>query len=304
MSLFVHHVSEQLRVSSITTRIRGDLDEASKTLYPDQIGEPYDGNTPDEELIATIEERAEDVAIVRSCHGGYLQNIYESEIAEYIEEPVMAIRVEPAYGTFLFKHEVVATVFLKTSRENVDEDRFSQLGEECFPVSATPPLRANSQLAVQQLVDVALRALSSGVNDPSTARQVLEELSDWLALMAQRQFPSRVRSVDGRVLILPQTSFDDYVHQVFAQIREAASVGSNLLHNIAEMLEKLLETDPPKAQLRAFGDQLSVLKEETDQIANPVERERLVKRVEALLEAVDMHISDSSGGDVSEVAHR
>ena len=293
---FVHHVSEQLRVSNITTRIRADLTEASESLYPQDVGEPCDRSTPDEGLIADIEEQARDSVIVRSPDAGYLRSFRESKLAEYIEEPVLAIRVESPYGSFVFQHEVMATIFLSGSPQSIDDERFSGLAQECFSIGSTPPLRSNAQLAVQQLVDVALRALSTGVNDPSTARQVLEELSDWLALTAHREFPSRVRCIDGRVLILPQTSFDDYVHQVFGQIRESSSIGASLLHTIAEMLEKLLETDPPKARLRVFSDQLLVLKKDTDKIVNPIERKRLVERVDTILEDVNIRTAEQWSG--------
>lgn len=283
---FVQHISQQLRVSEITTRIRSDLDDASDILYPADIGEPYDPDHTDEELIADIENSAHTSFPIRAPGGGYVQNIHESRIAEYVDGPVMAIRVERGFGSFLFEREVVATVFLSEPVSDEDRQKLTELGDKGFSLGSSPALRSNSQLAVQQLVDVALRALSTGVNDPSTARQVLEELSDWLARTAHRDFPSRVRSVDDRVLVLPQTSFHDYVHQVFAQIRQASAVEASLLHTIAEMLEKLLDTNPPQDRLMAFCDQLGILKKETDKITNPRARERLVERVDAILEDV------------------
>lgn len=289
---FVQHVSQQLRVSDITTRIRGDLRDVSETLYPGDIGEPCDVETADEQLIAGIEASAADIITVRAPEGGYLQNIHEERIAQACGDDVEAIRVEAGFGTFLFEREVVATVFLSRSCPAAEKSEFSSIGEDGFSVGSDPSLRSNSQLAVQQLVDVALRALSTGVNDPSTARQVLEELSDWLALTAHRDFPSRVRRVDDCILILPQTDFDDYVHQVFAQIRQATAVGANLLHTIAEQLEKLIDTAPPPERLRPFRDQLHALKQETDKITNPVERERLVERVDRLVEDLDEVIGD------------
>ena len=289
---FVQHVSQQLRVSDITTRIRGDLSDVSETLYPADIGEPYDAETPDEELIAHIEESAADTIVIRAPKGGYLQNIHEDRLAEHCGDGVEAIRVERGFGAFVFEREVVATLFVSRSHVSLDESDLSSIGDDAFSVGSSPSLRSNSQLAVQQLVDVALRALSTGVNDPSTARQVLEELSDWLALTAHRDFPSRVRFVDDCILILPQTGFDDYVHQVFAQIRQATAVGANLLHTIAEQLEKLVNTAPPPDRLRPFRDQLQALKQETDKITNPIERDRLVERVDLLLDDLDTMIGD------------
>ena len=289
---FVQHVSQQLRVSDITTRIRGDLSDVSETLYPADVGEPHDAQTPDEQLIADIAEAAADTVTVRAPEGGYLHNVHENRLAEHCNDAVDAIRVERGYGNFVFEGEVVATVFLSQSPPPEDESDFEAIGEKGFSVGSSPSLRANSQLAVQQLVDVALRALSTGVNDPSTARQVLEELSDWLAVTAHRDFPSRVRQVDDCILILPQVGFDDYVQQIFAQIRQATAVGANLLHTIAEQLEKLVNTSPPSERLRPFRDQLKALKQETDKITNPIERDRLVERVDLLLEDLDTMIGD------------
>ncbi len=291
---FVQHISQQLLVSEITTRIRSDLDNVSETLYPEDVGQPFDESTTDEDLIAEIEDRATSRMIIRAPEGGYLQTIRESRLAEFVEDPVLAIQVEFSVGSYLFEREVLATVFLTDAISRDEASELAELGEKAFSFGSSPSLRANSQLAVQQLVDVALRALSTGVNDPSTARQVLEELSDWLALTAHRDFPSRVRNVDDGVLVLPQVGFDDYVYQTFGQIRHAVAVGANLLHTIAEMLEKLLATDPPRNRLKAFGDELRALKEETDKISNPIARKRLEERVDALLEDIDSRMHSTA----------
>jgi len=73
---------------------------------------------------------------------------------------------------------------------------------------------------MRQLVDIAERALSPGINDPTTAVQALDHLHDIVRRLATRALPPRQRtSDDGRLLLsVPQPQFDDYLALAFDEI--------------------------------------------------------------------------------------
>jgi uncharacterized membrane protein len=74
---------------------------------------------------------------------------------------------------------------------------------------------------LRQLVDIALKAISPAVNDPSTAATCLDRLGSLLAEIARRRTGPRVIREDGVTLVVaPQPSFVDLVDLAFNQLRQ------------------------------------------------------------------------------------
>lgn len=101
--------------------------------------------------------------------------------------------------------------------------------------------------------------------------------------MAHRDFPSQVGCVNGLILVIPTPDFEDYTRQVFSQIRQAGATDANLIHSILEMIEKIVETDPPLPRLEPFRKQLQEAEQGLDKITNPIEQSRLRERLNAIL---------------------
>src|SRR5690606_34531059 len=73
---------------------------------------------------------------------------------------------------------------------------------------------------IRQLVDIALKALSPGVNDTTTAINAIDRLGEVLSQIAARRIPSRVRTAEGKaILIVKAPDFEDYVEYAFDEIR-------------------------------------------------------------------------------------
>jgi len=93
----------------------------------------------------------------------------------------------------------------------------------------------------RQLVDIAERALSPAVNDPTTACQALDVLHDLLRRLAVRHLPSgRLHGADGSLrLIVPQYGFADFVDLAVQEIwhygSDAAQVPSRLRAMLADL---------------------------------------------------------------------
>jgi uncharacterized membrane protein len=109
---------------------------------------------------------------------------------------------------------------------------------------------------VGQLVEVALRALSPGVNDPFTAIRCVDRLGAALRRLADRTMPSPYRRDDaGTVRVIAETvDYTGVVDAAFDQIRQAArtnvAVTLRLLEVIAGVLERARRPGDREALLR------------------------------------------------------
>lgn len=101
----------------------------------------------------------------------------------------------------------------------------------------------------QQLVEIAARALSPGVNDPFTAMTCMDWLGTALVDLGQRAEPSPYRyDGDGRLrVIAPGVSFADVVSMVFDQLRPYAGVDRNAAMHLMAVMGRVLAyiTHPP-----------------------------------------------------------
>jgi uncharacterized membrane protein len=93
------------------------------------------------------------------------------------------------------------------------------------------------EYAVRQLVEVAVRALSPGINDPNTAITVLDRLGASLCDVAPRFLPTGVHRRDGRtVLVVPAIDYAGLVDSMFHLIRQNAAHSPAVLIRLLEVL--------------------------------------------------------------------
>jgi len=106
--------------------------------------------------------------------------------------------------------------------------------------------------AIRIMVDIADKALSPAVNDPTTAVQALDHLSDVLRLIGTADFSrSRWRGEDAvrTGLVIPARSWEDYLALGVTEIREYGSTAIQVMRRMRAMLEELRDEVRPEHRL-------------------------------------------------------
>jgi uncharacterized membrane protein len=100
--------------------------------------------------------------------------------------------------------------------------------------------------AVRLLVDIAIRALSPAVNDPTTAVQVLDQLEDLLLRLGRRRLAAgRARDGSGSVrLVFPVPSFEDFLVLAFDEIRYYGASSIQVMRRMRALLLDLMQNVP------------------------------------------------------------
>ncbi|MES2366000.1 MAG: DUF2254 domain-containing protein [Pseudomonadota bacterium] len=248
---FIHHVSVSIQADEIVARVGSELNDVIERLYPvpivlplRPINENNSSNLPD--------ALGRDGRAVGAPHDGYLQIIDTDALAELAEEEKILLRVERRPGHYIVKGSPLITVW---PGDRVCDDLSARM-TSAFVVGNQRTPSQDIEFPVYQLVEIAVRALSPGVNDPFTAVVCLDRLSSALSRLAQREMPSgERRDADNRLLlIVPSQNFPDIVDAAFNQIRQDAR--SN-----AAVTIRLLETITVIAQVaRRLDDQAALLR--------------------------------------------
>jgi uncharacterized membrane protein len=282
---FIHHVSMSIQAPNVVAAVARDLHRQMEHVFPEQVGRepgPVRERADDSGLPAGFEERAAPVA---SGHDAYLQAIDEERLMRVAVEHDLLLRVETRPGDFLLLGGRLLSVW-PPERCN---DRAGKQLRGAFVFGAQRTHTQDVEFAVDQLVEIAVRALSPGINDPFTAMNCLDRLGAALCHFARREAPSPLRMDDAgklRVVVESRVTFAGMVDASFNQIRQygrsSASVTVRILETIARVMP-CARGDEDRAALLRQAEMTA--RGARDAIPEPQDREDVEQRWRAVQRA-------------------
>ncbi len=250
---FIHTVSESIQAQNIIAKVRRDLGNAVDRIFPEKLGQQENLlNGPikrDYDIPKTCDQ---EVCQVKAECSGYLQAVDNDALMRIAVEEDLLIHLGYRPGNFITRGSVLVTVW---PGKKVDE-KLSREINAIFILGPERTLEQDVEFAISQLVEIAVRALSPGINDPITAITCIDWLGAILCQLANRKMPSSHR-YDGenrlRVICKP-FSFEGMVDAAFNMIRQnsqsVAAVSIHLLETISTIAAQTHKAEYQAALLR------------------------------------------------------
>ncbi len=189
---FVHYAAESIQASSLIAAVGRELDGAIDSLYPDDIGSGDADEEPEFEFAGS--ETA-----VRSVETGYVQFIDGDEMLSVAVENDLVVKVEANPGDFVRRGESLVRV----EQDRKLDDKVCRALRATFGLGERRTATQDIDFLFRQLTEIAVRALSPGINDPFTAIECLDRLSAALSRLAGRTIPSgHRRDEQGNVRVI------------------------------------------------------------------------------------------------------
>lgn len=226
---YIHCVANSMQAQHVVSDVANDLDDAICRLFPERIGEAADEVSTDSADAASLSveedwksnwehfDQLESQSVLAE-HDGYLQAIDDDGLMGLAESADVQFRVLARPGVYLREGEP----FIDVSPVDALDDEIRSRLRAAFLVGNMRTPQQDVECAVNDLVEVAVRALSPGINDPFTAMACIDRLSSVLRRLARRKMPSGVRCDEAgvaRVVTKPRT-FGRVVNAAFDQIRQ------------------------------------------------------------------------------------
>ncbi|BAQ49999.1 DUF2254 domain-containing protein [Methylobacterium aquaticum] len=235
---FVHHIATSINVETVVDAVHHDLCEAveARTLEAPDVTAP--SGTPGG-------------APVAAAQGGYLQAVDADSLADWARDRgiVVALRVRPG--------DYVPTGF-PVAFLSGPVDEASEAVARALVFGRRPAALQDLEYSVRQLVEIAVRALSPGINDPMTAGSVLDHLGDALCRIAPRYLPTGAVDRDGCIVLLhPVTDYGGLCDAMFHMIRQNAAGSVHVLGRLLDVLSRVAEVERSAdrvAELRRHAD--------------------------------------------------
>lgn len=228
---FIHHVSRSIQAQTIVRNVADELDDAIDRIFPAEPGKRDEPEGDDAARLCPGDD--EQAAVIESQSNGYVQAIDEETLLDFATDNDLVIRLQRRPGHFVANGTPMAVI----CGAEEDADAAERINA-CFLTGSRRTPRQDVECAIQELVEVAVRALSPGINDPHTAIACIDYLGAALIRISQRATPSPVlRDEDGGVrVIIERVSFPDALDAAFDEIRQYGRDSASVIIRLVETL--------------------------------------------------------------------
>lgn len=237
---YLDHVTHWIEASSIIDRITRDTVHEIRVRYPVAFlsGDVAAGAEAPRRAGQLGSTSPVDVHPPRAAAGtllayesGYIQALDDDRILKMAVRRDALIRVEHAVGDFVLEATPLFSVW---PRDRLD-DEFEAILREAAAIGHRRTIMQDPELGIIQLADIAVKALSSGINDPTTAMLAIDRLVQIVAEFGGRYPRDRVqRDEDGTIRVLrPAFDFEAAVEVAFNQVRRYGASDPAVLSHLA-----------------------------------------------------------------------
>lgn len=282
---FIHHVSFSIQAPQVVARVWDELQGLLDRMYPEHLGR--DGASPagSEEQHEPPDPFGPDPGIVRAQKSGYLQAVDEEALMEAAVKQDLRLKIMQRPGEFVVGESVLVRVWPKTAAD----EKFCKAINEAFIVGRDRTPEQDIEFAINQMVEIAVRALSPGINDPFTAINCIDWLGEALCQIAAADAHSTYRYDErGEVRIVTRvSSFPGIVDAAFNQIRQygrqSVPVTVRLLETITAVAEHLSD-DVQRAALRRQAE--IIYRQSRDALPEEEDRADVEERYQSAMRAL------------------
>lgn len=227
---YLNRLAHGLQVGEVVRHIAGEADDVIDALSRHNRGE-----TPAE---AAPEPPGTDQRMtVHAQRDGWVTQS-PSRFILAATPPSTTVSLETRTGAYIHQGEVLMTIWPKPA----DEAHVASKLLATVEIADIRTMQHDIDFGIRQLVDIALRALSAAINDPTTATEVVLRLGSLLRklLVSPAPLPA-VAGSDNRVLLRPwDLSHEEYIDHAFAQIRQAAVRQPRVIAALVRVLRMLI----------------------------------------------------------------
>jgi uncharacterized membrane protein len=232
--LLIHHISTMLQAPTIAAAAGGELQEVVLAEFPEVTSGDGQKGEPEIRPDSLVEK---DAYPVRVRQTGYIQYIDPHYVLTLAREKDLVIRLLRKPGHLVWREAQVALVW---PAARVDEELDRQI-RKAFRIGNGRTPTQDVAYAVNQLVEMAVRAMSPAINDPFTAITCLDHIGEGLALFIQQGEKSPYYyDRDNRLrLVLEPVTFSELLDGAFDMLRHASCDNASVLLHMLDVIDAI-----------------------------------------------------------------
>jgi len=241
---FFHHAARSIQASVVIERAVHD----TFTLIDARLAHEPDGNGHDiDEVVAR-----DDLVVIPAQRSGYLTDIDAGKLLKVASEHDVVLTVTTQVGDHLFSNSPLVSVPAASLRGLSPNDigKLEEHVQRAFVIEMERTLEQDLLLGFRQLSDIAIKALSPGINDPTTATIAIDRMGE--GLLRLRGVGSDIRFVpapNGRGGVREaMIGFGAILDQSVPQIRHYGAGDVVVMVHLVRVLGRVADGAPPAAR--------------------------------------------------------
>ncbi len=230
---FVNHMAQSVQVSSMAAGIGRDASKAIEALYPSRYGRRLE-----EDGAGLVDEWWRDATPtpVRAPRSGYVQKLNVDDVVKELPDSQLRLAIDVCPGDFVTE----ATVLMNVWADGALDEEVLRDVRRAVNVAPERDIGQDAAFAVRQLADIAVKAISPSINDPTTAVTCIGHIRAALAQLATRELPAFVRTLDDRnaTVVARRREFDEHL-EAFVEISRYASKDARVIEAVLDALAEI-----------------------------------------------------------------
>ncbi len=274
---FIHHAANSVQVNLLIESLKKEVIEIVDKIEARNNSNDQIRNKPPDNLKEITDRSSCEVHPEKS---GYIQIIYDLELTRLADNSDVVIRAEKMIGDYVTENTIVFKVWMLNPEAELEKD-IDQLKSEIrnnLVISNERSKKNDIEFGLLKLTEVALRAISPGINDPNTAIFCINQLGWVLSRIAVANIENTYyyNDKDELCFILEDISFWDLLYKTFYQLRHYGNQDVSVAGSILDALVIIAEGSPKeiKEQVWSFshyildGFERNVLEKEDKKFLN------------------------------------
>lgn len=243
---FIHHLAASIEVASILERVTGATVHAVDALFPQELGLPA-SPSPDAEP-----DLPPDWTPVFASSTGYIVSVDDDGLLAFARKYGRIVRMELGVGAFVIEGQTLVSVQGGRAASAAQVKALNA----CYSLGHQRTTEQDAEFGVQQIVDIGVKALSPGINDPTTAVMCIDRLTQIMVRLARRRIETRYRrDADAVRVIAVGPSFASLAALAYGALREHARGNSVVLARLQWSAEQVAAATSDSGRLRALTDE-------------------------------------------------
>lgn len=249
---FIHYISMSIQSSSIIAAAAEETIAAVDKLFPQGMGEDVE-----EAAVGDSEVLLPNQAwfAVTAQKTGYIQSIDGDSLLKFARDRDTILRMECGIGEFI----VQGTALISVAASAGMDDAANELNA-IYVISPHRTVEQDASFGIRQLVDIALKALSPGINDTTTAVMCVNYLAAILVRLASRPIATIRRLDEGELRVIARgPSFASLLAEAYDQIRQNAKGNVAVLTRLLHALEIIADQTTKLRRRQAVQQQAELI---------------------------------------------
>lgn len=230
--VFIHHVAFSLQADKVISDIYESLSRSIESLFSEEMGE--DTAPPETPDLDAVLETYSHTQVLTAARSGYLQYLDHEALFQSAIKDQQLIHLRYRSGNYLVRDMPIGTIY---AHEKIAPHKAQRIQGSCIIGKVRTPLQ-DAEFSIHQMVEIADRALSPGINDPYTAIACIDNLTSTMCYLTSVKFPHRYRYDEGGDLrlVTEVLTFRGMLNAAFNQIRLMEAL--ILIHQFARNAEQ------------------------------------------------------------------